>query len=74
MMTWKDTISGTRKAEMGMASFLIVLAHSVAVIDYPSNLIIRLLSYLTCGNYIFAFLSGYGLFHSMSRLQEWGVF
>ena len=51
---------------LGVAAAMILICHSTSVIDFP-YILNKIVAYGTVGVYLFAFLSGLGLFFSMQK-------
>lgn len=62
-------ITDSRSEIMGIATIGVFLAHILSVVSFPIVLE-RILTYGNCAVYIFAFLSGFGLYYSLSKSSE----
>lgn len=59
-------ISQYRSELLGIATLMIILTHSIAVISFPS-MINKILAYGSTGVDVFLFLSGIGLYYSVKK-------
>lgn len=69
-------VSDLRTELMGIATLGVLLAHTISIVSFPKTLE-GILTYGNCAVYIFAFLSGFGLYFSLStstRLDRGGGF
>lgn len=60
-------LSEHRNSLFGLASIGVILVHSNAVIEWPVAIVGKLFGFGGIGVYVFAFLSGIGLFFSMKK-------
>ena len=68
-------VSDLRTELMGIATLGVLLAHTISIVSFPKTLE-GILTYGNCAVYIFAFLSGFGLYFSLStstRLDRGGI-
>ena len=56
-------ISKYRGELLGVATLMIVIGHSISIVNFPS-IVKKILAYGTVGVNIFLFLSGIGLYYS----------
>ena len=66
-------ISKYRGELLGVATLMIVIGHSISIVNFPS-IVKKILAYGTVGVNIFLFLSGIGLYYSLKNKSDKRVF